>query len=148
MVFKMANPKYRTHDSAVFVEPFIEWPPSLTDPSQHISIERLINDQISRGKPPPEMYFGVDLSRMDFTEAHAGLQHLEELKSKQLAEEGLLKKKAEADLQAAAEARLLKVVGQLQSSDLKPGSPEIQALAAELTGILPGFKAAVITPKE
>lgn len=141
------NPRYRTHESPKYVEPVINWPDSMTDPSQNISIQRLIDDHISRGVPPKEMYFGTDLSRLDFTEAHSSLKALDELREKELLDEGFRKKKADFDLQVAAEARLMKVVGQLKSSDLKPGSPEIQALAAELTEVLPGFRAAVIAPK-
>lgn len=139
------NPKYRTQDSPVFVEPLIDWPDSVTDPSQDISINRLVSDYISRGAPKPNLAYGVDVSRVDFTMAHSAIRDLDALNARRREEDVEKKKKADAELVAAAEARLLAVVGQLKSSDLKPGSPEMQALAAELTGILPGFKAAVVS---
>lgn len=142
------NPKYRSIDSPPFVEPVIDWPPSMTDPSQNISTERLIQDHINRTTPPPPMYYGTDLSRVDFTAAHSALRDLQVLQDQEKARADADKKKADADKQAAAERELLDVVGQLSSPDLKPGSPGIQALAAKLTGILPGFKAAVIAPSE
>lgn len=138
--------KYQTHDDLWFKDPEIEWPESMTDPSQDVSIARLVADYISRGAPKQDLQYGLDTSRLDFTEAHASLSALEALQEKQRAEDAELKKKADVDKAAAAEGRLMKVVGQLKSSDLKPGSPEIQALAAELTEILPGFKAAVVAP--
>lgn len=130
----------------MFVEPAIDWPVSMTDPSQNISVQRLVDDFVSRGLPPPQMTYGVDVSRVDFTVAHAEVARVDELLARQKAEEAVKKKKSDEELALAAELRLKKVVAQLQSSDFKPGSPEVQALAAELTGILPGFKAAVVAP--
>lgn len=142
----MKTKKYQTHDDVWYKDPETVWPESMTDPSQDVSIARLVADYISRGAPRQDLQFGLDTSRLDFTEAHSSLAALEALQEKQRADDAEAKKKADAEKVAAAEGRLMKVVGQLKSSELKPGSPEIQALAAELTEILPGFKAAVVAP--
>lgn len=129
------NPKYRTVDSPKFVEPEVVWPPSMTDPSQAISVDRLVAIHVRSGKVA-EKYYGVDLSKLGFaelTELEAKLSS--ELEKKQLGEKEA-KDKAAAQLrerQASVKARLLQ--------QLKAGSPELQALAAELTGVLPGFDA-------
>lgn len=135
------NPKYRTIDSPKYEEPVIDWPESLTDPSQNVPIQRLIDDHISRGAISPPMQYGVDVSRMDFTEAHANLQTLEALQRKE-------KLDADAAAKLAAEQRDAKkkeVLGRFNEA-VRANSPELAKIAAELTAILPGFEGLAPSP--
>lgn len=133
----LENPKYRTPDSPPFVEPEVIWPPSLTDPSQTISVERLVANHVRSGVRPVG-YFGTDYSRLGFAElVELEKQLSRDLESKELEEKD--RKQKAAELQKAKQQSLK--VRLLQQ--LKAGSPELQQLAAELTGTLPGFGADV-----
>lgn len=132
------NPKYRTHDSPAFVEPVVDWGVSLTDPSQDISIEKLVALHIRRGAPAHGLSYGEDLSRVGFTELH--------LQASDLADKvrgSVEAEKVEADKAAAAKAAAAKaaaVESVVKASGLKPDSPELATLRSELTRVLPGFE--------
>lgn len=134
------EPKYRTHDSPPFVEPEVKYPPSLTDPSQYEPMSRLVERYMRDGGVPHGLPFGDDLSRVGFTELHAAAEaagkNLEELMAKEKEPEVPPATPAAPPPPKAVEAELL------------PGSPEIQALAASLTRLLPGFELRPVPPKE
>ena len=127
----------------MYNDPPTVWPPSLTDPSQNISIQRLINDYLSRGAAPLQpqnMAYGVDMSRLDFTTAHSALSALDDLKERRLLEMPL-QEEGGRGIAVSNLALKDKVLAQL-----KAGTPELQAIAADLTRILPGFEE-VVPPK-
>lgn len=62
----------------MFEEPTVSWPPSLTDPSQNITVDRLVAAHVRAGKPKHGLPFGDDLSRVGFTELHAAHRDLSE----------------------------------------------------------------------
>lgn len=129
------NPKYRTHDSPRFVEPVVDWGPSLTDPSQDIPVSRLVARHTRLGKPAHNLPYGDDLSRVGFTELHTQLLQASES----------VKELQEADRLAAVNSDAAKLAA--DKAALKPGSPELAKLAADLTAVLPGLQALVSAPK-
>lgn len=132
------NPKYRSWDSPAFVEPKVDYGESLTDPSQNIPIAQLVANHVRMGNPPHGLTFGDDLSRVGFTELA--------LKAKEASATIADQQAAEAKLKADAAAKAIadrRAVMERVDKALKAGSPEVQALAAELTRVLPGFEASV-----
>lgn len=135
------KPKYRTWDSPPYVEPKVKWPESLTDPSQNMPIEKLVDRHIRAGSPAHGLPFGDDLSRVGFTELSVELQQarvrLSEARDSEKKAAAEVEEKALAAAKAAREGVLAK---------LRAGSPELQAIAADLTRILPGFEASLPPP--
>lgn len=124
----MKNSKYRTHDSPKFVEPKVIWPPSLTDPSQDISVRNLVDQFVRRGSPKPVQYFGEDIGRLDIIEVERRLRE-----NKEILEASNKKPPVPAAPEPAKPAPAAPA----------PGSPELDKLRAELTRILPGLQALV-----
>lgn len=134
--------KYRTWDNAKrYEEPVIDWPASLTDPSQNISIERLVERHVRAGSPAHNLPYGDDLSRVGWTELTVQEQAARAAFARAAAADAAALKRRADEGDAARRELQRRVVLQL-----KAGSPELQALASELTRILPGFEESVAPP--
>lgn len=136
---KKIVPKYRSWETAhLFSEPVVDWGVSLTDPSQNISVERLVAAHIRAGSPAHGLVYGDDMSRVGFTELSVELQAARSRLAEARQAEASAKREVEEKAKAAGKAARDSVLARLRA-----GSPELQALASDLTRILPGFEASV-----
>lgn len=130
--------KYRTHDSPRLPIPKVDWGPSKTDPSQDIPITKLIAQFVRRGEPAPVLPYGEDLRGVDLIDAHRIVQNYRNLAA---ADKKTADEKAKAEKAAALEKRNQRVRELVSKAhEYKPGSSELQAIAQELTGLLPGLE--------
>lgn len=129
--------KYQTHDDRWFKDPEVVYPPSRTDPSQDISIDRLVQRHVRSGAALPVLAFGEDV-RLEVHEIHERIGALNEqiaAEKKDLEAKDLEKRKLEL---TARQVRIRELVA--QAPEYKVGSPELARLSAELTALLPGFE--------
>lgn len=138
---KRAAPKFQSQTDLWYEDPVYVPGESLTDPSQDIDVRKLVETYVRTGGSP-EMVFGEDQRFVDRLDAYDRVKELKaQLDEAVAAEKKSAADKAAADRAAAVKAREQRTAQLLERAvGLKPGSPELLALAAELTAPLPGLE--------